>query len=154
MNRWYESGLRFTCTRCGHCCTGAPGHVWVTGDEEEKIAALRGLPPEEFARKYVRQVGDRRSLIEQSGGDCVFLRADRTCEIHEVKPRQCVVFPFWPHTVSTNKNWDAAAQRCPGMGNGTLHTADEIDVLSDPATPKSKARETMARIQARAESGS
>ena len=26
---WYRDGLRFECTRCGHCCTGAPGYVWV-----------------------------------------------------------------------------------------------------------------------------
>ena len=24
---WYNDGLRFTCTRCGHCCTGEPGFV-------------------------------------------------------------------------------------------------------------------------------
>ena len=28
---WYRDGLRFECTRCGACCTGAPGYVWVTG---------------------------------------------------------------------------------------------------------------------------
>ncbi len=154
MSRWYESGLQFTCTRCGHCCSGAPGHVWVTGEEEERIAAKLGLSPEEFARTHVRQVGDRRSLIERPSGDCVFLTEERRCEIHEVKPRQCVVFPFWPHTVVSRQNWDAAAQRCPGMGNGALHTADEIDLLSDLATPKSQARATMARIQERAGLGS
>ena len=111
MSRWYESGLEFTCTKCGHCCSGAPGHVWLTGEEEERIAAKLGLSPEEFARTYVRQVGDRRSLIERPSGDCVFLSEDRACEIHDVKPRQCVVFPFWAHTVSSQKNWDAAAQR-------------------------------------------
>ena len=26
---WYRDGLRFACTRCGACCTGAPGYVWV-----------------------------------------------------------------------------------------------------------------------------
>ena len=34
---WYRDGLAFTCTRCGACCTGAPGYVWVDADE---IAAL------------------------------------------------------------------------------------------------------------------
>ncbi len=24
---WYQSGLRFTCTRCGHCGTGEPSFV-------------------------------------------------------------------------------------------------------------------------------
>src|SRR5207248_8895996 len=30
---WYQDGLAFTCTRCGKCCTGEPGFVWVTDDE-------------------------------------------------------------------------------------------------------------------------
>ena len=23
---WYQDGLQFRCTRCGNCCTGAPGY--------------------------------------------------------------------------------------------------------------------------------
>ena len=34
---WFEKGLRFECTQCGNCCTGAPGYVWVN---REEIAAL------------------------------------------------------------------------------------------------------------------
>ena len=26
-------GLRFECTQCGDCCTGAPGYVWVNKAE-------------------------------------------------------------------------------------------------------------------------
>ncbi len=34
---WYQDGLKFRCTGCGDCCTGAPGYVWVN---KEEIAAL------------------------------------------------------------------------------------------------------------------
>ena len=95
MTRWYADGLRFECTQCGNCCTGAPGHVWVTDQEEQRIAARLRMPLESFRRRYVRRVGDRRSLTEKPGGDCIFLNAERLCAIHEDKPRQCVVFPFW-----------------------------------------------------------
>ena len=37
---WYRDGLRFHCTECGNCCTGAPGYVWVNKAEIEELAAL------------------------------------------------------------------------------------------------------------------
>ena len=36
---WYDKGLRFSCSECGDCCTGAPGYVWVN---KEEIAAIVG----------------------------------------------------------------------------------------------------------------
>lgn len=138
MTRWYESGLRFSCTRCGSCCTGDPGHVWVAPDDEERIARHLGLDAAELARRYVRQVGERRSLVERGSGDCVFLTAERGCLIHPVKPRQCVTFPFWPRVIEKEEHWRRRAAHCPGMGHGAVWTADEIDALADPATPRTE----------------
>ncbi len=44
---WFEDGLRFRCTRCGNCCTGAPGYVWVNDEELSAIADFRGETVEE-----------------------------------------------------------------------------------------------------------
>src|SRR5947208_1066324 len=57
---WYADGLRFRCTRCGNCCTGPPGVVWVNDAEIHAIAQLRGEAPEEVRGLYTRQVGLRR----------------------------------------------------------------------------------------------
>jgi Fe-S-cluster containining protein len=73
---WYEDGLRFTCTRCGHCCTGEPGFVWVDDDDLAAIAQLRGETLEEVKALYVRWTTRGRTLREKSNGDCVFY--DRT----------------------------------------------------------------------------
>ena len=56
---WYRDGLSFTCTRCGHCCTGAPGYVWVGDDEIAELAALRGMTVKQFTKTFVRRVDDR-----------------------------------------------------------------------------------------------
>ena len=69
---WYRDGLAFSCTRCGACCTGAPGYVWVSPEEIDRLAEFRGETVEQFAAKFVRRVGDRYSLIEKPGGDCIF----------------------------------------------------------------------------------
>ena len=39
---WFKDGLRFTCTRCGKCCTGPPGFVWVNDEEVAAIAEYIG----------------------------------------------------------------------------------------------------------------
>ena len=60
---WYQAGLRYECSQCGDCCTGAPGFVWVNKAEIAELARQTG---EEniaaFEEKYVRQVGIRKSL--------------------------------------------------------------------------------------------
>jgi len=70
---WYKDGLRFTCSQCGDCCSGAPGYVWVNNEEIAALAALVGMSAAAFEDEYVRQVGIRKSLKEFPNGDCIFL---------------------------------------------------------------------------------
>ena len=44
---WYAAGLRFFCTQCGDCCSGAPGFVWV--NEEEIAAEQRNMENQNVA---------------------------------------------------------------------------------------------------------
>ena len=47
---WYGDGLKFTCTQCGNCCTGAPGVVWVNTEEIHQIAEFIGTTRETVTR--------------------------------------------------------------------------------------------------------
>ena len=119
---WYTDGLCFACTQCGECCSGAPGYVWVDEAEIERIAAQLGLTADAFARKHVRRVGLRHSLLEKSDGDCEFLQrlpTGRTaCSIHAVRPTQCRTWPFWKSNLTTPEDWAKTASGCPGMNTG------------------------------------
>ena len=86
---WYKDGLRFRCTQCGDCCTGAPGYVWVTDDELETIAKYLGQPVAEVRELYSRKARGKRTLREKDNGDCVFYDRQRGCTIYPVRPRQC-----------------------------------------------------------------
>lgn len=124
---WFHEGLRFECSECGDCCTGAPGFVWVTRDEIELLAAELNLPPAEFERQYVRKVGIRKSLIEYPNGDCVFFdTAARKCSVYQARPKQCRTWPFWQSNVSSEKAWKQTCEVCPGSGQGKLHSVDQI----------------------------
>ncbi len=116
---WYHRGLKFACTGCGDCCTGAPGYVWLSGAEIEAMAAEVGLPIDEFQRQYVRVVGIRKSLIERANGDCIFFdNKSRRCRVYQSRPRQCRTWPFWKSNLATPAAWQAVAERCPGCNHG------------------------------------
>jgi uncharacterized protein len=119
---WYQDGLCFACQQCGGCCTGAPGYVFVTGAEIEKIAAFLGRPGKGLTKMHLRRVGIRRSLTEDGRtGDCCFLkRADGklACRIYPVRPLQCRTWPFWESNLRSPEHWAAAGDGCPGIDHG------------------------------------
>jgi len=122
---WYAEGLHFTCVRCGNCCSGAPGYVWVSPGEVRDIAAWLGVPPEMFIQQHVRRVGQRQSLLELENGDCEFLVRDSDgktrCAIHAVRPLQCRTWPFWKSNLTSPRAWRASSRHCPGIDHGQLH---------------------------------
>jgi Fe-S-cluster containining protein len=124
---WYRDGLRFKCTQCGDCCTGAPGYVWVNKEEIAALARRFNLSVEDFEQDYVRQVGVRKSLIEYDNGDCVFFDTDaRRCTVYEDRPRQCKTWPFWESNVRTPETWKETCEACPGSGKGNLVPLEKI----------------------------
>jgi Fe-S-cluster containining protein len=125
---WYRGGLRFTCTQCGDCCTGAPGYVWVNNEEIAALAAELGLDADQFELLYVRKVGARKSLREFESGDCVFFdNQSRKCTVYGARPRQCKTWPFWDSNLKTPADWAHACEVCPGSGKGQLHQLQQIE---------------------------
>ena len=128
---WYNDGLRFQCTQCGACCSGAPGHVWVSIEECEQIARRLRMELEAFTKRHVRRVGMRLSLLEKRGGDCEFLVRDAkskrtTCSIHDVRPTQCRTWPFWSSNLESQEAWELTGQECPGIDHGPRHALPVI----------------------------
>jgi Fe-S-cluster containining protein len=126
---WYAEGLKFQCTGCGDCCTGAPGYVWVNQAEIDALAEHFGMTVAAFEQKYVRQIGIRRSLkeLEHKDYDCVFLDPKtRKCQVYEFRPRQCRTWPFWKSNIRTPESWQTTCEVCPGSGRGQFVPLEEI----------------------------
>ncbi|CAN5714644.1 YkgJ family cysteine cluster protein [soil metagenome] len=135
MNRtdttpWYRDGLKFSCTRCGACCTGAPGYVWVNPEEIAGLAEHQGLSIEEFSGRFVRQVGRRYSLIEKPNHDCVFWDAQVGCTVYEARPEQCRTWPFWSENIESPEDWDRVRSTCPGSGRGQWFSLEAIEAAA------------------------
>jgi Fe-S-cluster containining protein len=114
---WIENqgGLDFACTRCGACCRGGPGYVWLEPAEIDALAAHLRLDAEQFGRRYLRRVGSRISLLEKANHECVFWAEGRGCTVYEARPSQCRTFPFGPEVIRSRVAWREESARCPGM---------------------------------------
>lgn len=123
---WYEEGLRFSCTRCGKCCTGEPGFVWVNDSEVDSIAERLQVSKEEVIGLYTRMVNGRRTLREKLNNDCVFYDSESGCTIYDIRPRQCRTWPFWESNLATKEDWEWTKSVCPGSGHGELIPVEEI----------------------------
>jgi len=123
---WYQAGLRFQCTQCGHCCTGAPGYVWVTDAEIAAIAEFRAEPVEQVIAMHTRLLKRGRSLREKANGDCVFYDKEAGCTIYAARPGQCRTWPFWDSNVKSPNDWQRTCEICPGSGQGDLIPVEEI----------------------------
>lgn len=123
---WYRDGLRFECTRCGNCCTGEPGYVWLNSKEIVTLARLVELSKVEFLAAYTKTAPRGVTLREKPNGDCIFFDSLRGCTIYENRPRQCRTWPFWESNVETPRSWEAMRRGCPGAGQGELIPVEEI----------------------------
>ncbi len=115
-NAWYKEGLRFQCTGCGKCCTGAPGFVFVSQEEIEEMAKHLGMPVALFKRKYVKNRGNRLLLVEKKNHDCIFLK-DNKCSIYQVRPKQCRTYPWWKENLNSEESWRLASKECEGISH-------------------------------------
>jgi len=120
--------FRFACHRCGHCCSGGSGHVWLEDGEVERMAAFLGATPESFVRRHVRAAVDPRTGRERlalreadegrgrdSGGRCALLVGRNTCSVYDARPAHCAEFPYWDSVTNDVAGFEAARATCPGI---------------------------------------
>lgn len=122
---FFDAGVRFTCTGCGACCTGAGGRVWLEAVDVEALTAHLGMDREGFLAAFTREQDGRRCLVDHPDGSCVFLDHAR-CRVHGAKPRQCRTFPFWLDNLRNPEAWARTAKACEGIGQGRLYSREEI----------------------------
>lgn len=132
---FFDNGLRFECTQCGHCCSASPGKVFLSDEEADRIAAFLRLDPDVFRKEHlVTAPYSEASLREKPDHDCIFL-VDGKCSIYEVRPEQCRTYPFWLGILRSKESWDREARECPGMEHGRLFTKEEIIARCDMNRP-------------------
>ncbi|MBK7643360.1 MAG: YkgJ family cysteine cluster protein [Planctomycetes bacterium] len=129
---WYSNGLRFECQRCGKCCTNRDRYsfVYMTQADVEAMAKFLGLPQAQFRERHCEE--EDGSTVLRNGGlpRCQFQADDGSCTVHPARPEQCRSWPFWRENL-VRKTWEQEiAPFCPGVGEGELHSAEEIERIA------------------------
>ncbi len=116
--------FRFHCHRCGHCCSGGEGRVWVEEDELEPLARRLDMTVGAFVQAHVRVLHDQQTGRERlalresangSGGACVLLANGNHCTVYDARPRHCRTFPYWPSVLGDEHAFERAREVCPGI---------------------------------------
>ena len=126
---FYNTGLRFSCTRCSSCCRKESGFVYLSENDLSRLANQMQMDYTAFIKTWCRWVPldqgrERLSLREKSNFDCIFW--SNGCKVYRARPLQCRAFPFWENVLCSRQAWDTAGIDCPGMNNGELHDREEI----------------------------
>lgn len=134
-----KSGLSFSCTMCGNCCTGPEGYVLITEAETKALAARLGIEVGDFLARFTKMTELGRSLNEKQspyGHDCAFLDREKipgkaVCGVYADRPTQCRTWPFWNTVIQSRAHWERAKRTCPGIDRGPRHSVQQIRVLRD-----------------------
>jgi len=129
---FFDTGIRFACLRCGACCTGAPGTIYVAPNEIVSLAHTLSMSAADFMARYLYPYKDSFSIREDARGRCLFY--DEGCTVYEARPLQCRTFPFWFDNVRSESRWRQIREHCPGIGRGRLFTKSEIIRLAGQTT--------------------
>ncbi|MBW2237679.1 MAG: YkgJ family cysteine cluster protein [Deltaproteobacteria bacterium] len=121
---FFDQGLRFECKRCGVCCTGDPGIIYIDKNEVARIAEYISVRDSRFIEKYLYPVRAGYSIRERADGRCLFYQDG--CSIYPVRPSQCKTFPFWFENLRSSRIWRQVARECPGIGCGSLYSKEQI----------------------------
>lgn len=126
---FWEQGLRFECQGSGRCCRsrGPYGYVYVTLADRRRLAAHLGLSTSAFTRRCCERDGED-VYLKHPELDCGFMEGTG-CSVYEARPLQCRTWPFWPENLERRVWKREIAPYCPGVGQGRLHTAEEIRAI-------------------------
>lgn len=127
--KWWSKGVRFECQGSGKCCTsrGEFGFVYLTLEDRKLLAEQFQITTEAFTKKYCDKTGGIWHFKEiKERPDCQFLVKNR-CNVYEARPMQCRTWPFWPEIMNA-KAWNKeVVSYCPGVGQGRVIPAKEIE---------------------------
>ena len=121
---FFDEGILFECRRCGTCCTGSPGTVYVNKPEISDISRFLCISDQSFTSRYAYAYKDAYSLREKPDGECVFFQGK--CIIYPVRPLQCRTFPFWFINLRSEAAWRNMGKACPGIGKGAWFSKERI----------------------------
>ncbi|MDL1971031.1 MAG: YkgJ family cysteine cluster protein [Candidatus Desulfofervidaceae bacterium] len=107
----------FSCKACGECCKGRGG-IWVTLEEIKAMAQYLSMDEASFIESYCEKKNGHYYIREKEvRGEtmCIFLQENGGCAVHPCKPLPCRLWPYWKGILSSEGDWRALMDFCPGL---------------------------------------
>jgi len=91
----YVKKLSNKCDKCGHCCSFDSG---IFLDEDiERISKKLSVPKDDFKKRFLekKEIFNKKvhkAKLKREGkpfGPCYFLNKNKSCSIHDIKPKHC-----------------------------------------------------------------
>ncbi len=101
-------------------------------DEIVDIAAHQEMTVEALIEAYGITPRAGTWWIRLRARPCPFL-VDDLCSVHDVKPRQCRAYPFWPEIVESAATWGAERELCPGIDQGPVWSDSDVQQMLELA---------------------
>jgi Fe-S-cluster containining protein len=107
----------YDCCKCTNCCKAF--EIPINTDEVETISEFLGITDSDFISDYLidneTSDPDEGQYLLKKERQCVFLENDGRCQIQEVKPTVCKMFPY---TDQPERAWSllstlSSAKVCP-----------------------------------------
>jgi Fe-S-cluster containining protein len=133
---FFDTGIQFECQRCGTCCTGEPGIIYISESEISTIAEYLEMEVSSFRKKYLYSFRGGYSILETKEGACLFYK--NGCRVYPVRPSQCKTYPFWYRHLRSKQRWQAVQKECPGIGKGRCRSKEEILEIVQSTIPMLK----------------
>jgi len=118
----------FSCKMCGECCKGRGG-IWAIPEEIKAMAQYLNMDEVTFIKNYCEKRNGRYYIREKDvKGEmiCIFLQKDGGCGVHPCKPLPCQLWPYWKGILSSEVDWRALLEFCPGL-NPEVNFAEFVE---------------------------
>jgi uncharacterized protein len=85
-----EAFEKIDCLTCANCCKNYSPRF--KAPDIKRISKYLGMKEPEFKQKYLKEDSDGDHVNKQM--PCPFLATNNTCDIYDVRPRDCERFPY------------------------------------------------------------
>ena len=110
-----KSKEKLGCNLCDRCCEYR-GDIKLTPVNVCRISKYLKIPIKEFLDKYTERLENGVEVVIKGIGErkvCTFYDdRKRKCDIHEVKPLQCIMFPLVPENLKRDYFYNSGECKC------------------------------------------
>ena len=114
-----KSKTKLGCDICDRCCINR-GDIKITPVNVIEISRYMNITPKEFIERYTSKLENQPLELvikaKESNNRCILNNSENSkCEIHPVKPMQCVTFPLIPVDLKKDVFYNQDTCDCSGQ---------------------------------------